>query len=550
MKKYIFIIALSIFCLPNLQAQRNRATADTTKKTVVITSAFKPSLKPASKINFSASTPPVDTSRPSLFYNVPSQNLFFTYQPVSLKPLALSIDTSIEWDNSNYIKAGFGNYSTPFLQAGFSFRNGNNSIINVHTRHISQKGNLPFQQYAHSNAEIIGIFNTPGKSTEWRGRVGFDNNTQYLYGFQPDSLVFSKDQLRQRFTTFGGMVGLRNKEANDFGITYDPTLDIRFFGDNRSGKETNLTLNAPMSKTFGTAFAFDLGLMASLTSFKPAVGGTIKNNLYYLTPTVVLKTPNLKLNLGFIPSWDNQLFNLMPNFSATAKLNNEKFLVQAGWIGYFQKNTYQSLATINPFIMQPTALLNTRFREQYIGLKGSAGSHLTYNARVSIMTYSNAVLQVNDTIDGKSFNPVFEPDMKGLRLHGEIGYTVQEKFSLLAGATINQFSGLQINEKAWGLLPLEVTGSLRWQIFKDVKLKSDIFFWDGAQYRNKFSQSRKLKPAIDLSAGVEFAIMPKLNLWVDFNNVLNNRYQRWSQKEVLGFNVLGGVVYSFSQKSR
>jgi hypothetical protein len=82
---------------------------------------------------------------------------------------------------------------------------------------------------------------------------------------------------------------------------------------------------------------------------------------------------------------------------------------------------------------------------------------------------------------------------------------------------------------------------------KDLQFKSDIFFWDGPQFRTKTGERGKLKPAVDLSTGVEFTIMPKLNLWVQFNNVLNNRYQRWNQYEVLGFNVLGGIVYSFSQ---
>ena len=39
--------------------------------------------------------------------------------------------------------------------------------------------------------------------------------------------------------------------------------------------------------------------------------------------------------------------------------------------------------------------------------------------------------------------------------------------------------------------------------------------------------------------------MPKLNLWFQVNNLLNNKYQRWNQYQVLGLNVLGGVVYSF-----
>ncbi len=91
---------------------------------------------------------------------------------------------------------------------------------------------------------------------------------------------------------------------------------------------------------------------------------------------------------------------------------------------------------------------------------------------------------------------------------------------------------------------------LRWQVLKDVHLKGDIFFWDGPRYKKLKGNSGKLDPAIDLNAGIEFKVMPKLNLWLQFNNILNNRYQRWNQYEVLGFNVMGGIVYSFSQKGK
>ena len=94
-------------------------------------------------------------------------------------------------------------------------------------------------------------------------------------------------------------------------------------------------------------------------------------------------------------------------------------------------------------------------------------------------------------------------------------------------------------------MPLEVTGALRWKMFKDLQLKADVFLWDGSHYRNGTGTTLKLDPAADLNIGAEFSVMPKLNLWVQLNNVLNNRYRRWHQYEVLGLNVLGGVVYSF-----
>ena len=77
---------------------------DTTKKrTIDITSTFKPVLREAAKINFNAAAPVADTSRPRLTYNIPSHNLFFTYQPAALKPVALQADSLTAWQYSNYI---------------------------------------------------------------------------------------------------------------------------------------------------------------------------------------------------------------------------------------------------------------------------------------------------------------------------------------------------------------------------------------------------------------------------------------------------------------
>ena len=546
--KRVFSIVI-VFAIAFQAEAQKRTSGDTTKKTVVITSAYKPEVKPAAKINFSAASPVIDTSKPRLTYNVPAQNLFFTYQPALLKPLALTIDTSVLWDNSSYVKVGFGNYRTPFAQAGFSFGDGKGSAMSVHTRHISQKGNLPFQQYSHSNVELLGIFNPQGNN-EWRGKVAFDNSTQYLYGFQPDTLKFEKGDLRQRFTTLSGMVGFRNKAANEYGISYDPTLNIHLFSDNHSGNETNFRLNAPLTKSLGKAFGFKVGLLADITTYNPNIGDGIKNNLFALSPSVLVRKPTFNLNIGFTPTWDNNIFSLLPNFTGEVKMSDERFILQGGWIGYFEKNDYRTLAAFNPFIRQPNQLKNTRLREQYAGFKGSVASHFTYNARVSTIAFSNAALFVNDKSDGKNFEVIYESKMKALRLHGEVGYTVQEKFSLLAGATINQFTGLLENERAWGLIPIEITGALRWQVLKDVHVTSDLFFWDGARYRMKNGESGKLDPAIDVNAGVEFKIMPRLNLWLQFNNILNNRYQRWNQYEVLGFNVMGGIVYSFSQMGK
>src|ERR1700735_3938941 len=80
---------------------------DTTKRrTIDITSSFKPVLRDAVKINFNAAPPVADTSRPHLTYSIPAQYLFLSYQPGEMKPVALQADTAITWENYNYIKLG------------------------------------------------------------------------------------------------------------------------------------------------------------------------------------------------------------------------------------------------------------------------------------------------------------------------------------------------------------------------------------------------------------------------------------------------------------
>jgi hypothetical protein len=32
------------------------------------------------------------------------------------------------------------------------------------------------------------------------------------------------------------------------------------------------------------------------------------------------------------------------------------------------------------------------------------------------------------------------------------------------------------------------------------------------------------------------------------NNIFNNKYERWHQYPVYGFNILGGIVFRFDQK--
>lgn len=539
------LLTVATFALAAAYAQ------DTTgkKRTIDITSSFKPVLREAVKINFNAAPPAVDSSRPKLTYSIPQQNLMLGYQPVSLKPVALGIDSLSAWQYSNYIKVGVGNVHIPYVQAGFSFGDGKKTYFNIFANQYTSKGNLPFQKNNLTSVGVGGTVKT-ASNLEWNGGIGFKSEDYFHYGYRPTTLSFSKDQLRQRWQTVEGKINLRNLAPTQYGLSYHPNLKVSVFDGTANGDkatETNTLLNLPLTKTFGRFFGLNLGFTADLTHYQPTKKPTVQNNLYLFSPSVQIKTPNFYFTGGVIPSWDNKVFSLLPNLMADITTSDQRFTVQLGWIGYYNKGSYQRFAGINPWIAQPSVLFNTRVQERYAGFKGSIFEHITYSAKVGFVQYRNMPLFVNDTIDGKTFNTVYSSSLEALQFHGEIGLTQGEGFNWSTGITWNQYSKIRDQVRAWGMVPFEINSALRWRLFKEFYLKSDLSFFDGAPYLSS-GNAFKGDKGFDLSAGLEFKITRQLDLWLQMNNLFNNKYERWHQYPVYGFNMLGGIIFSFDQK--
>jgi hypothetical protein len=525
---------------------------DTTKKkSVEIVSGFKPVLKESAKINFNATPPSADTSKPKLKYDIPNQNLLLPYQPGTLKPLALDIDSGGRFDNSSYVKAGFGSLRTPYIQAGISLGDGKTAGLNIFAKHVASESKREFQKFSNTDIKLSGFFKS-GNNLEWDAGIGMRQDKTYKYGFEPESLSFPTDSLKQNFQTIAGRVGFHNINKTAFGLTYSPEVKIDVFSDNLKNSESNTVVNLPLEKSVGKVFAAKLGVTFDLTRLSPNSKSAINNTMYYISPSVLFKTPKVNAEVGIRPSWDNGKFKMFPNALVDISTEDKRLTFQAGWTGYVRKTTYQYLASQNPWLYLPGLFKNTWIEERFAGFKGSLGDHFTYSAKAAFNKLTNQPLFVNDTATagaGKSFIVVNEPRINILSIGGQLGYTIEEKFSLLTNWSINQYSGLKENKRAWGLIPAELDAAMRLQIIKDLWLKTDLFAWTGPAYKRKDGSAANLKGAIDLNAGLEFRITKNLNIWTQFNNITNKTYQRWKQYPVYGFNFVGGVVFSFDQKN-
>jgi len=543
--KYKLLVFLIANCLlPNVTF----AQIDTAKKqTIDITSSYKPVLRNAVKINFSASHLNADTTKPKMNYSVPSQNLFYAYQPISLRPLALQQDTNLYLGIRNYIKVGYGNYSTPYVNAGFSFGDGKKMVVNLYANYISSKGKIANQDYTQLQIKANAVFFTPKNEVYVGAQLSQNNN--YLYGYNHSLYTFKKDSVRQQFQDLVLTGGVRNTTSGEYGISYNPNITVINFTNKNKVNESTVIANAPITKTFGDAFMLKIDAKADITSYTTKnLASNIKfsNNVFQIAPSIAISSPKFSINAGIVPTWNNGVFVWLPNVFAEAQVKEKTFLIQAGWIGRYTKNTYRNLTALNPFLTTIPFQKNTKEIEYYGGIKASVGKHFSFNLKGGIVSFNDMPLFINDTAtDNKAFNISNEKSVQSLRIHGDLSFINQDKFTLTAGLTFNGYTLLQSNAKAWNTVPMEITSSLRWWAFKQVLLKADLYAFSGGNYLTKGNKAQSFSGGTDISAGAEFKVNNRFSAWIDINNIANQKYQRWHAYEVYGLNVLGGIRVSF-----
>ena len=541
--KFQILLLLIAYCLLASNATAQRDT--TRRQTIEITSSYKPVLRNAVKINLSASALAADTSRPRLAYDIPAQNLFFAYQPISLKPLALMQDTGLQLGVRNYVKAGFGNYTTPYIAAAVSFGDGKKSLVNLYGNYISSKGKIINQDFSELKLKGTGSFFSA--KNEVYGSAGINANQYYQYGYDHTLHNFSKDSVSRKYQDFFVSAGLRNTAVNDFKVNYNPNVTAHIFSRENKINESSLIIDAPVEKKFGESISFKVAAIANLTNLTnkaTTINTSISNNLFQIAPELAYYSNMFTFHGGVTPSWNNGVLSVLPNIYGEAQLQHNVLMVQAGWVGRFINNSFRSLSTMNPYIADPTFLTNTKEVQYYGGVKATLGKHFSFNAKAAFITYNNMPLFVNDGLYGNSFIVTNESKMNDLQLHGDMSLVSQDKFTLTAGLDLNTYTGLSNNANAWGLIPVQLTGSFRWNAFKQVLLKADVFTFSGVPALLKNNTETKTN-GTDMSAGAEFKITKKFSAWLDLNNILDQKYQRWYNYPVYGLNVIGGIIAHF-----
>jgi hypothetical protein len=323
------------------------------------------------------------------------------------------------------------------------------------------------------------------------------------------------------------------------------------FSNKNKLNETTVSVSVPAQKQMNANLSIKAAADINLTQYKTsqlvAQDVSLQNNLLQFQTAAVLTKKDYGLQAGIKLVSNNGDFDWLPNITAQYQVPNQSLSIEAGWVGNYTKNTYQQLSSQNPYVSAITQQLNTKTIDIYGGLRYGIQKHLFLSGKISMIRGKDYQFFINDTTtqDAKSFVMSNEASLNIIRLHAEISYIRKEKLTATAGITLNEYSGLQSNLHAWGILPLEFSASLRWQALKKILITSDVYSFSGGYYLAQNNNSGKGSGGLDMRVGAEYKINSRFNAFLDLNNIFGNSYERWHQYPVYGFNALAGVVVRF-----
>lgn len=545
---------------------------------------FQAKLAQSQKFEAQPLLPQLDTnSNKNLNYVVPTHLLGLPYPAPIIRPLAMPRGKATEVYNF-YAKAGFGYPLSPLVELSYFNNDIERLKYGAQVRHHSVlRGYLPNQSFTQTGVDVQADYFTE-KGLAIGGNLEFDFNTNRFYGFDPliENYIITEDSLRQRFLNIGGNVHLFNGQLTQSAVNYRVDLDVYRYSDAFKSTEVGLQPTVMVEKWLGKGqqrhvLRAETGL--SYLNFQdiPVEVNNVTTTatktllLFYFNPTFTANVGDFKARLGANLGTNEGNFFIHPDVELSYAIASGAFTPYIGAVGQVRQNSFRSLTTYNPFLVSNPELHHTNYLELFGGLKGSI-KKINYDVRGGYALTQNLPYFVNDTgalTQFSRFRPVY--DTAGIVfVKGTLDFRLLENFVLGGTAGFHAYNTTNF-EKAFHLPTFESNFFLEYTIKPVAKsrkankststasentretnqyngtitLRGEIYINSGIPYLDENQEVQLLQGLYDLNVGLHYQMFDQVALFVDLNNILHNRNQRWYQYPQLGFNGRVGLEVKF-----
>jgi hypothetical protein len=557
--KYLRII---LFLLLTAMSTVVWAQPDLPSENVEVIKIFEAQLAESEKVAVSPELPMIDTTISKQTYDVQPKAIDVDYPAPRLKPITYKSDEEIADIYKAYFKVGAGLPKSLYGEGAF------NTMVKLKEKSAVDIGlNLLHHQADFSKGEVenqrFGLTKAQGKATYYSdqgfavgGNIGYTNNRQSYYGYRfvnnPIYENIDPEVVKQTYGIFdfGGRIFNSVQTAGD--INYSAGFDLYSMGDDISAaNEFGFDLKLKATKWIQSKHTFDIGLRTDFTSFKVS-GETQSLNNYSLTPAFTYHGNSFKVKAGVNLMSSNDEYLPFPDVEVVVNITGNELAFFTGVNGDLQKNTFRSLTTYNPYIYTglPTGTIrNTKYYHVFAGLKGNLkmfeymiqGGYKPTND-LALFYYRHQQDQLSD------FDIRYD-DVNIINIRASLKATVLKNLTMTGTLSQNIYDLSNGGEyKAWHLPALDVNFMAVYTTSDNkLRAKAQLNVQNGVPANDigGINRWKELNGLYDISVGAEYWIVKKFGAFLEVNNLLNNKRQRWIYYPTYGVNVLVGITARF-----
>jgi len=551
-------------------------------ETVTVTKAYTPTVSDAFKIK---SVPNMNDSivlqKKPINYSIFSVPVASTFTPS--KGTASKVEKlppPVLYNSYASLGAGlYGNVLGEFYTSRTINRDEN---FDIGFNHLSSRGGINGVELNDTfyDTRLDASYAKRDRDLDWGAAIGLQHQLYNWYGIEPgvfsETVINSIDE-RQNYY-MGEVSGHINVEDAYFKRA---DLKYRRFFDAVSSVENRAIFNTgfefPMNEeTFNAKVKLDYvgGTFenASVSSADNDNGISYGNLQVGINPSLTMLRDDLSLNLGVNLVYGMDLENSESNFyiypavTASYRLLDETVIAYGGVTGELKQNSYYDFVEGNPFVSPTLTIAPTDSQyNAYVGFKGQLLPNLSYNVKGSYTAENNKPLYtLNPRNDfrsddkgyyyGNSFG-LFYDDIKTLGIFGELNVDVNRNFTAGANVEIYDYN-TETGNPAWNLPNLQASLFMDYQIGEKWYAGVNLFY---VGEREDFSSTviQNAQPSefpatlitldgyFDANAHVGYRYTDQWSFFIKGANLSNNDYQRWSNFQVQGIQILGGATYKF-----
>ena len=564
--KTIYITLSLIFGAASVFAQEVKPpekTEKTVSEEIEVVRPYKPVLAEAVKLRRSPDLDNIKTYKAKFNYQVTDRKLELNTDIQKLQAQKVADEIKTELVN-NYVKGGFGNLGTflaeayvgmgqdPALQAGAFFR------------HFGQSGKLNKQD--ENRQQLTAFARSIGEKNTLNGKLNYQRHGLYFYGIDEANPTLNPNPEKQALNFFE----LEGEAISKFSpdpdaLSYAAKVNAYMFNDKFSAKESSLTLTGYLNKRINS---FNLGLATSAEFGSTKDENTkVSNNLFRLNPYIKLQAGGVKIIAGANITQEfgtKSSTRIFPAVTADFTLIPDFLQVFGEIKGDVNRNTLKDLTDENPFLNSNIYIKNSIEKLSISGgIKGTGGPGFGYKARFYSKEISDMPLFVNNFSSFNKFDVIYDfGKTKILGLEGELSVQVSDNLKWTGKLNMEDYKSgteketyykpqLRLSSNFTYVFNKKLTFDAAVSIQDDSKAKvylADPLNADGTYPATPDFNNEKIvniKGFVDLGVGANYKINNKFSAFAKANNILNTNYSRFLYYRQNGFNIFGGLTYSF-----